>query len=106
MTKLVTMVTMIVLGVVAVHAWDSATRNSPASPTSLLHNAVAGLCADQDATAAADGSSVTEPSGVLPSGGTVPLAGGSSVNVSTLDALAKSVGGSLSCSTTTTTALP
>jgi hypothetical protein len=92
MMKLMGIVVMLVLTVITAHSCSASSPGSPLNPATLTRNGVDGLCADQQASAAADGDTAPQ---TLPSPGMGNLGG-----------LAQAAGlapGSLSCSATTTT---
>lgn len=91
MMKLMGIVMMLVLTIVSAHSCGSSSSSSTLNPSTVLRNGVSGLCANQQATAAAAGSDAT-PELQMPTGN------------SQLASMAKAAGlspGSLSCPTTT-----
>lgn len=61
MMKLMGIVVMLVLTVLASRSCNPSPASSNLNPNTLLHNGVAGLCANQAATADAAGSDSTTP---------------------------------------------
>lgn len=91
MMKLIGLVVMLVLTIVTAHSCSSSPASSPLNPNTLLQNGVSGLCANQAATAAADGG---DPSSSLQ----IPSGDSNLTNMARTAGLAP---GSLSCPTTT-----
>lgn len=92
--KLVGTVVVLVLSVVAARSCGASPASSPLNPSTVLHNGVAGLCANQAATDAAGGAGI--PSTPLQ----VP------VSDSGLAAMAGLAPGALACPTTTVAPAP
>lgn len=67
MMKLMGIIVMLILTIVTAHSCNSSPASSPLNPNTLLQNGVSSLCANQAATAAAEGSDAT-PSLQMPSG--------------------------------------
>jgi hypothetical protein len=93
MMKLMGIVVMLVLTVITAHSCSASSPGSPLNPATLTRNGVDGLCADQQASAAASGDTAPQ---TLPSPGSMGNLGG-------LEKAAGLAPGSLSCSATTTT---
>lgn len=91
MMKLMGIIVMLVLTVITAHSCNSSPRSSDLNPSTLLHNGVAGLCANQQAMARAAGTDAT-PSLQIPAGNS---------NLANLAGAAGLSPGALSCSTTT-----
>jgi hypothetical protein len=53
--KLVSLTVLLVLGVLTARSCTASPASSPLNPSTLAHNGLSGLCANQAATAAADG---------------------------------------------------
>lgn len=91
MMKLMGIIVTLVLTIITAHSCSSSPASSTLNPNTVLQNGVAGLCANQQATADAGGSDAT-PSIQMPSGD------------SSLSNMARAAGVSpsaLSCPTTT-----
>lgn len=96
MMKLMGIIVMLVLTVITAHSCSRSPSSSTLNPSNVLRNGVAGLCANQQATAAAAGSDAA-PSLQMPSGDSNLANMAHAAGLSTAD---------LSCQTTTTVAGP
>lgn len=92
MMKLMGIIVMLVMTLVTAHSCSSSPASSPLNPNTLLRNGVSGLCANQQATAAAGGGSDASPSLQVPAG---------DGNLSSMEQAAGLSAGDLSCTTTT-----
>lgn len=96
MMKVMGLIMMLVLTVITAHSCQSSPASSPLNPSTFGSNGLAGVCADQEAAAQADGDD--SPQTVV-----VPSEAGS------LSKMAASAGlnpGTFSCNSTTTTTSP
>lgn len=96
MMKLMGLVVMMVLTVITAHSCSSSPPGSPLNPATLTRNGIDGLCANEQATAAASGDTAPQ---TLPSDGATG-------NLSGLEQAAGLGTGALSCPATTTTLIP
>lgn len=96
MMKLMGLVVMLVLTVVTAHSCSGSSPSSPLNPATLTRNGINGLCANEEATAAASGDTAPQ----------TLASPGSMGNLSGLEQEAGLGTGSLSCAATTTTLLP
>lgn len=55
MLKLIGILVMLVLTIIAAKSFSPSPKTSPLNPATLLHNGLSGLCANEQATAAAEG---------------------------------------------------
>lgn len=92
MVKLMGIVVMLVLTLVTAHSCSASPASSPLNPDTLLQNGVAGLCANQQATASADDRGDGGPASVQ-----MPAADGSLANMEHLAGVSSQ---SLPCPTT------
>jgi hypothetical protein len=98
--SLISVAVMLILTVLGARACTASSATSPGSPLNVARNGLAGLCATQQATAAAGGSDAgTSPDTVVSPSFEQQLQGS---DPSGLQALQHAAGGTLACPTTTT----
>jgi hypothetical protein len=84
--KLVSVTVMLVLSIVTARSCSGGSgSSSPLSPSNLTRNGVAGLCANQQAAAAASGSESSSTALTLPSGDQGELAQMAGISAQSLD---------------------
>jgi hypothetical protein len=94
MMKLMGVVVMLVLTLVTAHSCRPSPASSPLNPDTVLRNGVAGLCANQQAAAAADGTGTGDSSSAVQ----LPAGDGGLAEVGHLAGVSS---GSVPCPTTT-----
>lgn len=94
MMKIMGLIVMIVLTIVSAHSCSASPPSSPLDPATLGHNGLAGLCADQEATAEASGQDSTQTLQIPDSsGGLSNLAGAAGLSPGTFDCPTTTVAG-------------
>jgi hypothetical protein len=96
---LISVVVVMILTVLGARACTASSPSSPSSPLNVARNGLAGLCANQQATAQAGGADAADSGGTIVSPEFRQQLQGSDPNG--LRALQQAAGGSLACPTTT-----
>jgi hypothetical protein len=96
---LISTIVVVVLTMFGARACTASSPTSPGSPLNVARNGLAGLCANQQATAAADGGNAANSADTLVSPGVEQQLQES--DPSGLQSLRRAAGGTLICQTTT-----
>ncbi|MBV9661564.1 MAG: hypothetical protein JO337_10445 [Acidimicrobiales bacterium] len=94
MMKVMSLLVMVVLTVISARSCSGGSdHSSPLDPTNVARNGIAGLCANQQATATASGDGAGSQG--------LDLSQAAAGNPAGLNALSQALGGQVSCPTTT-----